>query len=142
VKQQRVPQDQEPVSEVQWLAQIIEKRKAKPGIAEEVVKEIHEYFAGIGFSWEGLRRELSAADPKEGTAGAAKERLNVAVWTLCNIFEKGKDKGQASEDKAGGRGKAKMQEGSAPPPGPPPGKEEQKSRGRRKKKEKSRKFSV
>jgi len=103
VKQQKEPQDQEPVSEVQWLKQIIEKRRSKPGIADETAKKMHGYFAGIGFSWEEFRKDL----PKEG--------LNTAVWTLQDIFEKEKDKGQESEDKAGGKGRMKVQEDSAPP---------------------------
>ena len=90
-EEQEQEQDPEPVfaedndQRVQWLTQMIEKRKSKPGIAEETAKEMHGYFADIGFSWEGFRRDLSAADPKG---------LKTAVWTLQDIFEKGKDKGQ------------------------------------------------
>jgi len=79
-------QDQEPESEVQWLKQIVEKRKSKPGIAEVTAKEMHGYFVDIGFSWEEFRRDLSAADPEKG--------LKTAVWTLQDFFEKEKDKRQ------------------------------------------------
>ena len=85
------PKDQEPLSEVQWLAQIIRRREIDPRMAEEMAREVHDYFAGTGFRWEGFRKELMAAHPNAvATAAAAAGGLTAAVWTLYEIFEKRK----------------------------------------------------